>query len=47
MQQPAVSINQKPQIFTHISNELGVTTVRLSCVDDFFFPGSCHVRFHG
>lgn len=37
MQQPAVSINQKPQILTRISNELGVTTMRLSCLDEFFF----------
>jgi len=27
--------------------QLGVTTVRLSCMDDFFFPSSLHMRFHG
>ena len=37
MQQPAASINQKEQVLTHISSKLGVTTVRLSCVDEFFF----------
>lgn len=37
MQQPAEWINRKEQVLTRISFKLGVTTVRLSCVDVWGF----------